>query len=42
MLLKGLVGMALVWLGYRDKEYFFLADRVHPALRVIVGLGMLS
>ena len=22
-------------------ELFFLADRVHPALRVIVGLGML-
>ena len=42
LLLKGLVGMALVWLviGF-GMELFFLADRVHPALRVIVGLGML-
>ncbi|EJB6766687.1 hypothetical protein KFU77_04325 [Escherichia coli] len=34
--------MALVWLviGF-GMELFFLADRVHPALRVIVGLGML-
>ncbi|WP_311207378.1 hypothetical protein [Escherichia coli] len=40
LLLKGLVGMALVWLviGF-GMELFFLADRVHPALRVIVGLG---
>ncbi|EEW8160461.1 hypothetical protein [Escherichia coli] len=42
LLLKGLVGMALVWLviGF-GMELFFLADRVHSALRVIVGLGML-
>lgn len=42
LLLKGLVGMALAWLviGF-GMELFFLADRVHPALRVIVGLGML-
>ncbi|KDV74804.1 membrane protein [Escherichia coli O118:H16 str. 07-4255] len=34
--------MALVWLviGF-GMELFFLADRVHSALRVIVGLGML-
>ncbi|HGW6554364.1 TPA: hypothetical protein ACNHS8_004771 [Escherichia coli] len=34
--------MALAWLviGF-GMELFFLADRVHPALRVIVGLGML-
>lgn len=42
LLLKGLVGMALAWLviGF-GMELLFLADRVHPALRVIVGLGML-
>ncbi|MDR7991212.1 hypothetical protein [Escherichia coli] len=42
LLLKGLVGMALAWLviGF-GMELFFLADRVHPALRVIVVLGML-
>ncbi|EOZ3033957.1 TPA: hypothetical protein ACH9O7_001031 [Escherichia coli] len=42
LLLKGLVGIALAWLviGF-GMELFFLADRVHPALRVIVGLGML-
>ncbi len=36
LLLKGLVGMALAWLviGF-GMELFFLADRVHPALRVI-------
>ncbi|EFA4861300.1 hypothetical protein C2D03_24495 [Escherichia coli] len=34
--------MALAWLviGF-GMELFFLADRVHPALRVIVVLGML-
>ncbi|HBP8817013.1 TPA: hypothetical protein L6657_003530 [Escherichia coli] len=38
LLLKGLVGMALAWLviGF-GMELFFLADRVHPALRVIVA-----
>lgn len=42
LLLKGLVGMALAWLviGF-GMELFFLADQVHPALRVIVVLGML-
>ena len=42
LLLKGLVGMALAWLviGF-GMELFFLADRVHPALRVIVVLWML-
>lgn len=42
LLLKGLVGMALAWLviGF-GMELFFLADRVNPALRVIVVLGML-
>ena len=42
LLLKGLVGMALAWLviGF-GMELFFLADRVHPALRVIVGLDVI-
>ena len=42
LLLKGLVGMALAWLviGF-GMELFFLADRVYPALRVIVVLGLL-
>ncbi|EHZ8051039.1 hypothetical protein MLF67_07895 [Escherichia coli] len=42
LLLKGLVGMALAWLviGF-GMELLFLAARVHPALRVIVVLGML-
>ena len=42
LLLKGLIGMVLAWLviGF-GMELFFLVDRVHPALRVIVILGML-
>ncbi|EEW2617303.1 hypothetical protein D9I64_13405 [Escherichia coli] len=42
LLLRGVVGMIMLWLViYFGMELFFLADRVHPALRVIVGLGML-
>ncbi len=39
----GVVGMIMLWLViYFGMELlFFLTDRVHPALRVIVGLGML-
>ncbi|WP_198600087.1 hypothetical protein [Escherichia coli] len=34
--------MAMVWLIiYFGMELLFIADRIHPALRVIVVLGML-
>lgn len=40
LLLRGVVGMIMLWLViYFGMELFFLADRVHPALRVIVGFG---
>ncbi|EEW8807021.1 hypothetical protein EJO64_22825 [Escherichia coli] len=42
LLLRGVVGMIMVWLViYFGMELLFIADRVHPALRVIVVLGML-
>ncbi|EFB2480484.1 hypothetical protein FHP00_09665 [Escherichia coli] len=42
LLLRGVVGMIMVWLViYFGMELLFIAVRVHPALRVIVVLGML-
>lgn len=42
LLLRALVGMIMVWLIiYFGMELFFFADRIHPALRIIVVLGML-
>ncbi len=34
--------MAMVWLViYFGMELLFIADRIHPALRIVVVLGML-
>ncbi|EEU9537497.1 hypothetical protein FXI37_24335 [Escherichia coli] len=42
LLLRGVVGMIMVWLViYFGMELLFIADRVHPVLRIIVVLGML-
>lgn len=42
VLLKGLTGMVMVWLViYFGMELLFIADRIHPALRIVVVPGLL-
>ncbi|EHN97276.1 hypothetical protein [Escherichia coli] len=42
ILLKGTACMAMVWLViYFGMELLFIADRIHPALRIVVVPGLL-